>query len=58
MRENLKKYGISPNPAPEVLWNFEKFVVGRDGEVVGRFTPDTAPDDPKLVAALDAALSG
>ncbi len=57
MRENLKNYGISPNPAPEVLWNFEKFVVGRDGKVVGRFTPDTSPDDPKLVAALDAALA-
>jgi glutathione peroxidase len=58
MRENLKKYGISPNPAPEVLWNFEKFVIGRDGEVVGRFTPDTTADDPKLVAALEAALAG
>jgi len=57
MRENLKKYGISPNPAPEVLWNFEKFVVGRDGAVVARFTPDTAPNDPKLLAALDAALA-
>jgi glutathione peroxidase len=39
------------------LWNFEKFVIGRDGAVVGRFTPDTAADDPKLVAALDAALA-
>jgi glutathione peroxidase len=57
MRENLKKYGINPNPPPEVLWNFEKFVVGRNGEVTARFTPDTAPDDPKLLAAVDAALA-
>jgi glutathione peroxidase len=57
MRENLKNYGINPNPAPEVLWNFEKFVVGRDGAVVARFTPDTKPDDPKLLAVLDAALA-
>jgi glutathione peroxidase len=56
-RERLANYGITPNPEPEVLWNFEKFIVGRDGKVVGRFTPDTAPDDPKLVAALDAALA-
>jgi glutathione peroxidase len=57
MRTRLEGYGMKPNPAPEVLWNFEKFVVGKDGKVVGRFTPDTAADDPKLVAALDAALA-
>jgi glutathione peroxidase len=57
MRERLANYGIEPNPAPEVLWNFEKFVIGRDGSVVGRFTPDTPADDPKLVAALEAALA-
>jgi glutathione peroxidase len=58
MRKNLVGYGITPEPEPEILWNFEKFVVGRDGTVVGRFTPDTTADDPKLVAALDAALAG
>ena len=58
MRNNLKGYGIDPNPAPEVLWNFEKFLIGRDGKVIGRFTPDTKADDPKLVAAVDAALAG
>jgi len=40
-----------------VLWNFEKFVIGRDGAVLGRFTPDTTPDDPKLRALLDKALA-
>jgi glutathione peroxidase len=40
-----------------VLWNFEKFVIGRDGAVVGRFMPDVAADDPRLVAALDEALA-
>jgi glutathione peroxidase len=39
-----------------VLWNFEKFVIGRDGSVVGRFTPDVAADDPRLLAVLEAAL--
>jgi glutathione peroxidase len=57
MRKNLIGYGITPNPEPEVLWNFEKFVIGRDGTVVGRFTPDVTADDPRLVAALDAALA-
>lgn len=56
-RERLKGYGMEPNPAPELLWNFEKFLIGRDGAVVARFSPDTAPDDPALVAAIEAALA-
>lgn len=55
-RERLKGYGIDPNPEPEVLWNFEKFLVSRSGEVVQRFTPDTQPDAPALVAAIEAEL--
>jgi glutathione peroxidase len=57
MRKNLQGYGITPNPAPEVLWNFEKFVIGRDGTVAARFAPDTKPDDPALLAVLDAELA-
>jgi glutathione peroxidase len=57
MRKNLTGYGITPNPEPEVLWNFEKFLIGRDGTVVGRFMPDVTADDPRLVAAVDAALA-
>ena len=54
--EKLKGYGITPNPEPEVLWNFEKFLVSRTGEVVKRFAPDTAPDAPELIAAIEAEL--
>ncbi|MBB5685301.1 glutathione peroxidase [Sphingobium boeckii] len=56
MREKLKGYGITPNPEPEVLWNFEKFLIGRDGDVVARFAPDIAPEDPALVRAIEQAL--
>lgn len=56
-RERLKGYGIEPNPAPDVLWNFEKFLVSRDGEVVARFAPNTGSDDPALVAAIDVELA-
>lgn len=56
MREKLAGYGMIPNPAPEVLWNFEKFLIGRDGEVVGRFSPDTAPDSDALVSAIETEL--
>lgn len=54
--DNLRKYGINPNNPPEVLWNFEKFLVSRQGEVVRRFAPDTAPADPALVAAIEEEL--
>ena len=56
-REKLKGYGIAPNPEPELLWNFEKFLVSRLGEVVKRFAPDTAPDAPALIAAIEAELA-
>jgi glutathione peroxidase len=56
--EKLKGYGIAPNPEPEVLWNFEKFLVSRSGHVVERFAPDTEPDAPALVAAIEAELAG
>lgn len=55
--EDLKKYGIEPNPEPELLWNFEKFVVDRHGKVVARFAPNTAPDDTKLLKAIEAELA-
>ena len=55
--DNLRKYGISPNAEPEVLWNFEKFLVNRKGEVVQRFSPDTDPFNPQLIAAIESELS-
>ncbi|KAF1030067.1 MAG: Thioredoxin/glutathione peroxidase BtuE [Burkholderia plantarii] len=56
-RERLRGYGLEPNPAPEVLWNFEKFLIGRDGKVIGRFAPSTPADDPALVEAIERALA-
>lgn len=56
-REKLKGYGIEPNPEPELTWNFEKFLVSRQGEVVRRFAPDTAPDAPELIRAIEVELN-
>ena len=56
-RKRLKEYGVnSENPA-DVLWNFEKFLLSRNGEVVARFAPDVDADDPRLVSAIDAELA-
>lgn len=56
-RENLRGHGITPTEDPEVLWNFEKFLIGKDGTVAGRFAPNTEPDDPDLRAAIAAELA-
>jgi glutathione peroxidase len=42
--------------AGDIQWNFEKFLVGADGKVVARFRPTVEPENPGLVAAVEAAL--
>ncbi len=56
MRDRLRGYGMTPTEEPEVLWNFEKFLIGRDGDVVARFAPNTTPDDDALVSAIEREL--
>jgi len=45
------------NPEPGILWNFEKFLVDKSGNVVARFSPEVLPDDPAIVAAIEAELN-
>ncbi|MEY1662992.1 glutathione peroxidase [Isoalcanivorax beigongshangi] len=56
-RERLEGMGIATLPAPNVLWNFEKFLIGKQGDVVARFGPNIAADDAALRAAIDGALA-
>ena len=57
----LYKYLTSKQAVPEdsgpVKWNFEKFLIGRDGKVVARFRTPTKPDDPQVVAAIERELA-
>ena len=55
--KDLVDYGLTPNPKPEVLWNFEKFLINKQGEVVARFAPDITADDARLVDAIEAELN-
>jgi glutathione peroxidase len=64
-KQVVKGAGISPlyswlttksSKPGEIGWNFAKFLVGRDGQLVERFEPTVKPDDAKLVAAVDQAL--
>lgn len=42
--------------AGEIQWNFTKFVVGRDGRLVGRFAPNVKPTDPKFLELVETAI--
>ena len=57
MEASIRSHNAEPPPRPEVIWNFEKFLVSRTGEVVGRYAPDVAPEDPGLVAAIESELA-
>ena len=43
--------------AGDVQWNFEKFLIGKDGSVLARFRPRTEPEAPEVVEAIEASLS-
>jgi glutathione peroxidase len=47
----------SADPPGAIGWNFEKFLIGRDGAIVGRFKTRVAPDDPAVITAVEAALA-
>lgn len=57
LKDALAKNNMLPKHATDVTWNFEKFLVGRDGSVVGRFAPDMTPDADALVSAIENALA-
>jgi glutathione peroxidase len=56
LRQHLIEFGVTPNPEPEVLWNFEKFLINRAGTPVARFAPDVEPEDPKLIQRIETEL--
>jgi glutathione peroxidase len=53
----LAEHGLSPKHPSDVMWNFEKFLVDRHGQVVERFAPDVTPDQPELLSAIEAELA-
>ena len=55
--ERMVSKGRAPKTPGDILWNFEKFLIGRDGAVIQRFSPDTSPEDPVLMEAIKLALA-
>lgn len=48
--------GSKAGGGTDITWNFEKFLVGRDGAVLARFSPRVTPESPEVVKAIEAAL--
>ncbi|MEU8530263.1 MULTISPECIES: glutathione peroxidase [Streptomyces] len=55
--QELTRVTDAEGEAGDIQWNFEKFLIGRDGEVT-RFRPRTEPDAPEVLAAIEAQLAG
>ena len=54
--EELTKTADAEGEAGDITWNFEKFLVSPEGEVLARFRPQTSPDAPEIIAAIEAVL--
>lgn len=55
--ERMSSKGRAPKQTGDILWNFEKFLIGRDGTVIQRFSPDMTPEDPQVSEAIKQALA-
>jgi glutathione peroxidase len=54
-KDPLYAFLTAAPPPGEVKWNFGKFLVGKDGQVIARYESNVEPDDAKLVAAIESA---
>ncbi len=52
----LTEARTAPDGPGDIAWNFAKFLVGKDGNVIARWNPRVAPDAPELAAAIEKAL--
>jgi len=55
--KTLTSMDTEPVGPGKISWNFEKFIMGRDGEVAARFSPRTKPNDPKVLKVIEAELA-
>jgi glutathione peroxidase len=55
--KQLTSKETDPKYAGKITWNFEKFLINRNGKVVARFSPKTQPDSPEVVAAIEKELA-
>jgi glutathione peroxidase len=54
--EKLKGFGHTRSTPNEILWNFEKFLIAKNGAVIARFAPDATAEDTQLIEKVEEAL--
>ena len=52
----LTDKGANPSTGGEIKWNFTKFLLDRDGRIIGRFEPEVTPDSSQVTSAIEKAL--
>ncbi len=57
LKKKLESKGLLGADTQDIMWNFEKFLVNKNGDVIGRFAPDVTPEDPMLQDAIKKALA-
>ena len=55
--ERLVGFADGEGHTGDIRWNFEKFLIGRDGTVVARFSPQTEPESAEVVTAVETAVA-
>jgi glutathione peroxidase len=55
--KHLTSLDTKPKGPGKIDWNFEKFLIGRNGKVVARFAPNTKPDAPEVIKVIEAELA-
>lgn len=55
--KKLTAADTKPTGAGDISWNFEKFVIGKDGKIAARFAPRTKPDDKEVLTVIEAELA-
>lgn len=55
--KRMIELGNAPEKPGDILWNFEKFLISRKGEIIGRYSPNMKPDDAMIVADIEKALA-
>ncbi|ORM74033.1 glutathione peroxidase [Pantoea wallisii] len=55
--ERMESKGRAPKAPGDILWNFEKFLIDKQGNVIARFSPDMTPDDPIILKRIEQALA-
>ncbi len=60
-QHSIYKFLTDPATNPQfpgiIRWNFEKFLIGRDGKILNRFAPEVTPEDPVIINAIENSLS-